>query len=104
MAISEKRCATEFIQKDGTVFKFDDVACLGNYLRERGSQENVEAYFVVDYEGGGWIKAQEAFFVRSSRIQTPMGGGVVAFKDRTKADAAAAKYAGTVSNFNEVIP
>ena len=104
MAISEKRCAAEFIEKDGTVFKFDDVACMGNYLRERGSKEKVEAYFVADYEGGGWIKAQEASFVRSPRIQTPMGGGIVAFKDRTKADAAAVKYAGLVTNFNEVIP
>ncbi len=104
MAISQKRCAAEFMDKEGKSYKFDDLACMGSYIKERGNKTQIAAYFVADYEGGGWIKGEEASYVRASRISTPMGGGVTAFRDKAKAEAAAAKYQGELRNFAEVMP
>jgi copper chaperone NosL len=104
MAISEKRCAVAFIDEEGAALKFDDLACMASYLQARRDRSRITAYFVADYEGNGWIKAEEAFFVRSQQIRTPMGGGVVAFKDRARAEAAAAKYQGEVLRFTQVLP
>jgi len=104
MAISENRCAVEFIDKNGTAFKFDDLSCMAAMLQEKFDRADVAAYFVADYDGGGWIRAEEAFFVRSSQISTPMGGGIVAFRDRPEANAAAARFQGEVRTFAEVLP
>jgi len=103
MAISEKRCAAELIDKDGTAVKFDDIGCMVEYTKAHG-RESVAAFFLEDYEGGGWISAAEAFLVGAARINTPMGGSTVAFKDRAKASVAAEKFGGEVKSFSAVVP
>jgi nitrous oxide reductase accessory protein NosL len=49
-----------------------------------------------------WVNAEQAYFVRSDGFKTPMSGRVVAFKDRSKAEEAAAKYHGRLLSFDEV--
>jgi copper chaperone NosL len=88
MAISEKRFASELLTQDGEVFKFDDIGCMLRFRKSHGHPDSVVATFVLDYGTRKWIKAEEAYFVRSKEFKTPMGGNVVAFK--TGADAAAA--------------
>ncbi len=104
MAISEKRCAAELVEKDGTVFKFDDFGCMRAYIKEKQKRGDAVAFFVADYRGFGWINAADAHFVRSARIATPMGGGTVAYRDASMAEAAAARYQGEVKSFAEVMP
>ena len=88
MAISEKRFASELLTQDGEVFKFDDIGCMLRFRKSHGHPESVVATFVLDYETRKWLKAEEAYFVKSKEFRTPMGGNVVAFK--MGADAAAA--------------
>ena len=88
MAISEKRFASELLTQDGEVFKFDDIGCMLRFRKSHGHPESVVATFVLDYETRKWLKAEEAYFVKSKEFKTPMGGNVVAFK--MGADAAAA--------------
>ena len=88
MAISEKRFASELLIQDGEVFKFDDIGCMLRFRKSHGHPELVVATFVMDYETRKWLKAEEAYFVKSKEFKTPMGGNVVAFK--AGADAAAA--------------
>ena len=88
MAISEKRFASELLIQDGEVFKFDDIGCMLRFRKSHGHPEAVVATFVLDYDTRKWLKAEEAYFVKSKEFKTPMSGNVVAFK--TGADAAAA--------------
>ena len=101
MAISEKAFAAEFINQDGEAFKFDDIGCMLDYLKGKPDTK-VAAYFFVDYETKQWVKSNEANFVKSAEITAPMGGGLIAFHDRTKAEAAAAKFKGKKLNFEEL--
>ncbi|MBS1807917.1 MAG: nitrous oxide reductase accessory protein NosL [Acidobacteria bacterium] len=101
MAISEKEFAAEFINHDGDAFKFDDIGCMLDYLKEKPDTK-IAAYFFVDYETKQWVKSTEASFVKSAEITAPMGGGMIAFHDQAKADAAAAKYKGKKLNFEEL--
>jgi len=102
MAISEQRSAGEIILRDGTALKFDDIGCMAGHDKGIESRSAVAAHFVADFGGGGWVDANQAFFVRSPKIRTPMSSGTVAFRDRAAADAAAAKYEGTILRFDEV--
>lgn len=101
MAISEKEFAAELVTQDGEARKFDDIGCMLDYLRENRDTK-VAAYFFTDYATKQWVKGSEASFVKSAEITAPMGGGMIAFHDQAKADAAVAKYKGKKLNFEEL--
>lgn len=102
MAISEKRSAGELILKDGTVLKFDDLGCMVGHHAGIKERKEVAACFVADFEGGGWIDAKVASFVRSDGIKTPMNSGTVAFRSRDAAKAAAERHGGEILGYAEV--
>ena len=100
MAISQKQFAAEVLDSDGNPVKFDDIGCMLRYLASR--QQKPAAVFVVDYETRQWNEAGRSFFVRSSKISTPMAGGLLAFSDRSRAITAAGDLAGAVQSFAEL--
>lgn len=102
MSISEKRYAAELIDDDGQVFKFDDIGCMTNFLKQKRTNASIQATFVMDFDRREWVKAENAFYVHSSELKTPMNGGIVAFTDQSNAEAALAKYHGTMLRFAEV--
>lgn len=102
MSISEKRYAAELIDRDGEAFKFDDISCMTNFRKEKKNDGSIRATFVMDFERREWLKAEDAFYVRSAEFKTPMSGGIVALKAESNAQAAAAKYQGTMLRFTEL--
>lgn len=102
MSISEKRYAAELIDQDGEVSKFDDIGCMTNFRKQRVNDALIRATFVMDFERREWLKAEDAFYVRSPEFKTPMSGGIAAFKDESTAQATAAKYHGTMLRFTEL--
>ncbi len=102
MAISEKQFAAEFINQDGDALKFDDIGCMLDYLKEKPDPKNV-TYFFVDYEKKNWLTESTARFVKAEQISTPMSGGIIAFGDSPRAEAAAVKYQSRVLNFSELL-
>jgi copper chaperone NosL len=99
MAISEKRFAAEFIDRDGQAFKFDDIRCMVDYIKSRQRRADLAATYLMDFDSRQWIKAETAHCVQSAEIKTPMGGGIIAFQDAASAEAAAAKYHGERRRF-----
>ncbi len=102
MAISEKQFASEFITPDGEALKFDDIGCLLDYRKEKPDTK-VAAYFFVEYDTKQWIKGDSASFVKSKEITSPMGGGIIAFSNETKAKTAAAEFSGQLLSFAELV-
>jgi copper chaperone NosL len=102
MAISERRFAAEFIDSEGGAHKFDDLVCMKSYLRDRNSRVQMTACFVTDYETRRWVPGPEAFYVSSPEFKTPMGGGIVAFADRARAERAASLYKSAVVGYRGV--
>ncbi len=102
MAISEKRYASELIDEEGGVLKFDDLGCMFRMLKERSPQAQPSAFFVVDYERRTWLDASQGHFVKSEVFHSPMGSGLIALGDRAKAEAYAQKYHGQVLRFDDL--
>jgi len=94
MAVSEARYAAEIVDRDENVYKFDDIGCLARYLREHRLPG--AAVFVRDYDGGGWISAPEAQYVRADAIPSPMGGHTIALRQKSAAQNYAGRFHGTV--------
>ena len=102
MSISERRYAAELIDNDGQAFKFDDIGCMANFIRQKRNNGAIQATFVMDFDRREWLQAEKASYVRSAELNTPMNGGIVAFKDQAGANAAVAKYHGTMLRFGEI--
>jgi copper chaperone NosL len=101
MAISEKQFVGEIINQDGDALKFDDIGCMLDYLKEK-PETKVAAYFFVDYETKNWVEGDKTIFVKSDEITSPMSGGLIAFNDKTQAEATAAKFKGKILNLQEL--
>jgi copper chaperone NosL len=102
-AIAEKQFAAEFITKDGFVRKFDDISCMIEHAKNKVKTENIAAYFTMDYPSQKWLKAEEAFYVKSDKFKTPKDSGVLTFKDQSKAQALASQYGAQLVTFNDLL-
>ena len=103
MAISEKQYAAELIDAEGQPSKFDEIGCMLNFVKKRSVSVPAASFFVMDFDQRQWIKADSAYYVSSSELTTPMSGGIIAFKDQSRAQEAAAKYHGKVLRFKELL-
>ena len=94
MFVSEPIYAAAY-QADGQEPRvFDDIGCLLDAVRrETAWPANV---WVQDAAGAGWLDADEAIYVSSPRLRTPMSGGLLAYADLAAADAAATAHGGHV--------
>ena len=83
MIVNEQRFASGYISEQGQNVVFDD---MGEFFKDiRPAVDNYPRLYVQDMYGGGWVRATNAFYVRAPGLATPMGSGVVAFKDKEKA-------------------
>jgi copper chaperone NosL len=101
MIISEPRFAAAYMTADAVGRRFDDIGGMGSYHAEH--QEDVEAFWVHDYDTEAWLRADEAYYVHAKDIQTPMAFGVIAFGEAARAEAMAVESGGEVMTFNEVL-
>ncbi len=101
MIISDPAFATASLLEDGTAYKFDDLGDMLKYHFER-PDKIVAQYFVHDYQTQEWLTADDAVFVQSASLVSPMGYGLAAFSTREAAEAFASEREGQVWDLNDV--
>ena len=80
MAITDQRFGAELITTKGKAYKFDSIECLANYVINE--KPDYESLWVTDYERPGTlVSADDALFVHSDKLRSPMGGNIAAFKN-----------------------
>ena len=102
MAISQRQYAAELIDSEGTAFKFDDIGCFVRFAAGRGPHGKLPPSFVIDYDSRQWLGAGRAYYVKSKEIRSPMASGLIALKEKAKADEYASKFQGRVMLFDEL--
>jgi copper chaperone NosL len=102
MAISEKRYAAQFVDSGGQPFKFDDIGCMINFANNKRGGDEIIAYFVMDFDERQWVKAEDAYYVNSKELKTPMDGHTAAFEEEAKAREAAARFHGRLLGFSDL--
>jgi len=101
MIIGDFHHTAEIVEKR-KVHKFDDIGCMLAYAQVNNLSHEKAGFWVADFDTTAWIKAEEASFVISPEIHTPMGYGIVAFKDPIKAKGFADTTRGRVLQFESV--
>jgi len=87
MLVSEALFAAASRDQHGVVRVFDDIGCLRK--AHDPADAKLATFWFHDARDRGWIDGRQASFVASASLQTPMGGGFLAFRDRGAAEAEA---------------
>lgn len=102
MSIDDARFAAAYRLADGTEKKFDDVGGLLIHGRETGELDDATVW-VSDFDDEVLISAATAFYVPTKGVVSPMGHGILAFSDQTRADRAASDLDGEVIQWEQVL-
>ena len=94
MLISEPVYAAAYQVHESEPRVFDDIGCMLDALRRETAVP--AKVWVQDASSGGWLDANQAVFVTSSHLRTPMSGGMLAYADAMTAERAAAAHRGDV--------
>ena len=80
MIIADPRYGAELITKKGKVYKFDSVECMVAYMMYDVKPGDVAAAYVTDFaHPGKLIPAEEAYYLQSTGLRSPMSLGITAF-------------------------
>jgi len=107
MIISDERFAAGLVvEEEPSHYEhriFDDIGDMVVYAADTGERLAIVSYFVHDYESREWIDAEQATFVRSKEIRSPMGFGLAAFQERAVAEAQAQAWQGELLDFQQLL-
>jgi copper chaperone NosL len=104
MIISEPRFAAGLVAEvDGRTqtLAFDDIGDLLAYQVKHADLKVLRRY-VHDYDTEAWLPAEQATYVKSGAIQSPMGHGLAAFTASARATAFAREAGGEVQTWDSL--
>lgn len=104
MTITDQKYGAEIISKKGKTFKFDAAECMLNFVNAKKIDANeVGNYFVVNLaEPGKLIDAENAVYLISPNLHSPMGGNISSFADMTTADKFLKENSGVIYKWDEL--
>jgi copper chaperone NosL len=85
MTILDARYAAQMVSSTGKVYAYDDVGCLLDHLLGYGGPKvSPKELYVADFAASErkearFVPVNQAHFLYSERIRTPMGAGLLAF-------------------------
>lgn len=82
MTLMDKKFGAEIITAKGKVYKFDDANCMVNFINsDYLAEETITRKLIVDYsQPEKLIPAEEAFYLKSDQIRSPMVSQIAAFE------------------------
>ena len=82
MTLMDKKFGAELVTSKGKVYKFDDMNCMLNFINSGYLEgEQLQYKLVIDYtQPGKFVSAENAFYLKSDEIRSPMASGVAAFE------------------------
>jgi copper chaperone NosL len=102
MSIDDERFAAGFRLPDGTEHVFDDVGGLLAYIKSSPELGDADVW-VHDYETEMWVRSEDAYFVPTDEVTSPMGFGILCFSDEGRATSFAANAGDEVLNWDSVL-
>jgi copper chaperone NosL len=110
MVISDGRYAAQLMTAKGRSYSFDDVACMVAFVNDAApngaaaGEPAARGHWVADFDAPGeWIPVEQAVFVRSDALRTPMGGGLSAHATVEAASALQAEVGGVLTDWVAVL-
>ena len=80
----------QIIFTSGKAAHFCDTGDLFVYYDVSKKKDTMAAVYVKDFPSGTWTDGRAAYYIAGTSVKTPMGYGILAFRDRAQAE----KYGG----------
>jgi copper chaperone NosL len=105
MLITDRRFAAQLLNAKGRSYKFDSIECLRGFVQAGVVPEaDVHSTWVTDSRSAGeWVRSDEAVFLQSPGVHSPMGAGLVAFAGAAAAASAQAELDGELLTWAELL-
>lgn len=104
MMIMDSRFATQAVTSTGKAIKFDSIECLASYIKEHKAELEDAKYWVNNFRNpGSWVKAEQAEYVKSEVIKSPMGRSLLALKTHDEVNAHLDEYPGKELSWEELL-
>jgi copper chaperone NosL len=106
MTIMDQRFSAECISKKGKTFKFDDIHCMVEFIRNGGVWKNeIAKIYLSDFSNKGkWIESKNAYILHSEDLKSPMGGNFAAFESESQRDKMIEQYTGEKLTWDQIMP
>jgi len=103
MMITEPQFASQILNQQGRSFKFDSIECMAAYAITADNSENFHSHWVPNFTNPDeWLRAEEAYYLHSETLRSPMGLYLSAHADRETAEEFRQEYRGEIVSWNEV--
>ena len=105
MTLMDKKFGAELVTHKGKIYKFDDMNCMVNFYNSGVEPEdNIANRLVIDFGNPGvLVNAQEALYIKSDQIRSPMGGQVAAFSNPDQLNQSNKEWKGILLGWGEVV-
>lgn len=104
MIITDPKFVSEIVTAKGKVLKFDAIECMAGYLKDHKKELDNAKLWVTDFnKAGTWMEAQQAHFVKSSVIKSPMGQSLLALETTDELNSHIQEYPGKALSWVEVM-
>ena len=105
MTIIEPHFGAQLITKKGKVYKFDDLHCLVNFHNNGPvKKEDIDQIVSVDYNNEkSFLDVNSAWFVTSSKLESPMNSNTASFASQQIAKAKATEITGLLVTWNDLL-
>lgn len=105
MTLMDKKFGGEIVTQKGKVYKFDDIKCMVDFYNSGYElQDQMPFKLVIDYSNPeNLIDAQDAYYVKSDLIRSPMGGDVAAFSTKENMDLHKKEWKGIWLSWGELV-
>ncbi len=96
MTISDSRFGSEIVTSTGKVFKFDDIQCMEQFMKEADEKVRKNSgVYLVDFCGNhGFLSTEKSILLKSVALKSPMNGNVAAFSSLDSFNAVKNIYPG----------
>ncbi len=104
MVVVDERFGTEIISKKNKVFKFDDVACMIDFMKSAAiEKEQIGKIYIVNYnDKNNFFEAEQAIFLSSIDLHSPMNGNAAAFASNEEALKLQAEKGGEITEWQKL--
>jgi copper chaperone NosL len=103
MSLADEKHGAEAVTTTGRVYTFDSIECLAAWLGGLDETGTVHSLWVTDFgDPAELIRAEEAYFLVSPTLQSPMGLGLTAFGRVEDRDGAVISFGGEALDWSGV--
>ncbi|PZF74762.1 nitrous oxide reductase accessory protein NosL [Taibaiella soli] len=104
MTIVDKRFACELLTEKGKPYKFDDLGCLLQWLKQNSNAGKNARLFIANYAAPDdkFLDAYQAKYIHSETLHTPMNGNYAAFESNAAAQDVAAQLQSNILTWNDL--